>query len=254
MSRTLIFLGYLWIVGACSRNGASKPDATGGDSGTPDSEDGNGLRTKGERGGPTGGIAADSGGDSNTGGTSMAGGGTGAGGTSGRGGIDGGGNYAGSGGNAPTVPAMVTRYPGPPGIVASDRFEVLVDGQSSFVYQSRSQLGGADNASWTTFSFSGAPVAIEVRRLMGATPQKVVVRPLRRTIMPIIVGNGAKFQISSPAKISVEFDDDLLNKLFIFADAPEVNPPKQGDANVLYFAPGVHDVGAGYTVGSGKTM
>ena len=111
----------------------------------------------------------------------------------------------------------------PAGIAASDSFEVLVNGQPSFVYHSKSQRDATDNASWTTFSFSGGPLNIEVRRLMGVAPKSVVVRPLRRSITPSIAGNGTKFQITSPAKVSVEFDNDLLNKLFIFADATEVN-------------------------------
>jgi hypothetical protein len=228
---------------ACVSNGASQEedaDATGGEKGEGGAGEG-GAGEGGADGDRRGGAAGRS--DAGAGGHAQAGAG---------GQANAGGQGNGAGGSVATGQAIL--YPGPAGISASNRYEVLVNGKPSFVYQSQSQLGGGDNASWTNFAFAGGAVTIEVRRLTGAAPQNVIVRPLRQTVAATIKGNGAVFSLSAPAKLSVEFDDDLLNKLFIFADAPEVDPPKQGDPGVLYFGPGVHDVGADFVIPSGGTM
>ena len=56
-------------------------------------------------------------------------------------------------------------------------------------------------------------------------------------------GNSISFYLYHPQKISLEFDGDIYHNLFLFANGTEVNPPKEGDAGVIYYGPGLHDAG-----------
>lgn len=159
--------------------------------------------------------------------------------------------------------ATVTTYPGPAGITASDQYSVKINGSSSFTYKTNSVRGDGHTASWTNFAFSGGSVTVEVTRLAG-TISSAVVRPLDNGVTAAINGNKAVFTLSSPQKISVEFNGSLTHKLFIFADAPEVNPPSPSDPNVIYFPPGKWDLSSKLTdapdypgwseIPSGKTL
>jgi len=44
-----------------------------------------------------------------------------------------------------------------------------------------------------------------------------------------------------------------VNSLHLFANPPETNPPAPNDPNVIYFGPGIHEIGH-LEVGSGKTV
>lgn len=153
------------------------------------------------------------------------------------------------------VTATVTTYPGPEGIKASDKYSVEINGKSSFVYKTVDQTNkNIRSASFTDFAFSGGSATIKVVSQLG-TIGSVIVRPLSLGIKPIINGNVMTFNIDKPCKLSVEiagvYTKDLL---FIFADAPEVNVPSPTDPNVIYFGPGVHDIGSNYTIPGGKTL
>ncbi|GHU93351.1 hypothetical protein FACS189479_04610 [Spirochaetia bacterium] len=146
--------------------------------------------------------------------------------------------------------SKVVTYPGPAGIAASDKYAVAVNGKPSFTYISRAKerTGNDDTASWTNFSFSGGSVTVKVTKLNGEEPSSVIVRPLDLAIVPEIKGSSAIFTISKSCKISVEFDGKLMDKCFVFADAPEINPPSPDDPGVWYFGPGIHDIGRSVSI------
>jgi hypothetical protein len=148
--------------------------------------------------------------------------------------------------NTQAAASTLITYPQPSGIAASDRYAIKVNGQTSFTYKSNASgriFGSPDTASWTNFAFAGGTVTVEVTKLGATSIGSVVVRPLDENITATISGNKATFTISKPGKFSVEFDGNLTHKCFVFADAPEVNPPSSSNASVLYFGPGVHNIG-----------
>lgn len=157
----------------------------------------------------------------------------------------------------PNAPNIVT-YPGPSGISASDKYSLTVNGTPSFVYKSvspRSDKNGGNSASFTNFSFEDGPVTIEVTKLAEGTINNAVIRPLNLGITPTINGNKVSFTITEPCKVSVEMDNYYkLEKMFVFADAPEVDIPSPDDPSVLYFAPGVYDIGEYKVTISKKTV
>jgi len=56
-------------------------------------------------------------------------------------------------------------------------------------------------------------------------------------------GNSISFFLDQPRKVSIEFDKDIYHNLFLFANATETNPPKEGNPGVKYFGPGIHEAG-----------
>lgn len=158
----------------------------------------------------------------------------------------------------------VTVYPRPgPSIKQSDlyRVSVIQGGKTyeSFVYQIHSPKAWPfrhNVCSFTMFSFC-EPITVEVTRLSGPSVSSCRVYPSSYEITPeIMANNKVRFTLTQPLKkMAVIFDqkDWMTHPLLIFADPLETNVPQPGDANVIYFGPGVHDVGefhatAGQTV------
>ncbi|KAK3083043.1 hypothetical protein FSP39_012479 [Pinctada imbricata] len=163
-----------------------------------------------------------------------------------------------------TVLGALHLYPSPGRVPASDKFQVFVQQgnqrkQESFTYisksdmrqKSSSKVTGGRSVSWTSFSFTGRPVTLEIRTSYNFN--KCIVRPksygfhCRRA--------GAKRALivvnSNSKQMSIEFDNDygsynreIINKLLVFVDPPEVqqNVPNPDDKGVLYYGRGVHDL------------
>jgi len=104
-------------------------------------------------------------------------------------------------------------------------------------------------AGFAYWGMSG-PVSVDV---VSKRPFKsVAVRPSSRGIRPDIKGQRITFQLSRPGQFTVELDG-THHALHLFADPPEVDAPKPGDPNVLYFGAGVHRPGK-IQLKSGQTV
>ncbi|KAK6172916.1 hypothetical protein SNE40_016481 [Patella caerulea] len=151
-------------------------------------------------------------------------------------------------------------YPAPEGIHASDKFQVYLSqgGQpkSSFTYITTSDKRAKEtptakakrgrSVSWTSFSFSGGAVTVEIH-----TPQdfhNCIVRPQHYGYKCQRTGNKTAYvTVSSTSRMmSVEFDydygsssEDIKDKMLIFADPPESNVPNEHDSSVLFYKAGV---------------
>lgn len=156
------------------------------------------------------------------------------------------------------VRAQVVTYPGPSGIAPSDEYSVqLVQGARKydcFVYITRAQWRSnrSKTTSWTTFSFSGR-VTVKVTKLKGSFSNCKIL-PSSYGITPQVHNNTVAFELNRPRKISVELDGDITHPMLVFADPLETNIPSPTDPNVIYFDPGVHNVGEDFSIGSNKTV
>jgi len=165
-------------------------------------------------------------------------------------------------------------YPALPGNqYISDRYEVKIskDGgsQSSYVYKDPN-----NDSRWltkwptqevfltlenhfTTFSFSGE-VIVQVKLPLRTNISSVVIRPLSKKLKATINGNIISIPLKGPANFFVEIDGEKRHPLFIFANPPEVNVPSPDDPNVIYFGPGIHDIGLtggpAQNIAAGKTV
>jgi len=131
--------------------------------------------------------------------------------------------------------------------------------QESFVYYSHGRhykddegrnspiyLDNVSN-SWTSFSFGGGPVTVEVTKLTGST-NSVVVRPQSDGVNASLNGSKATFTLHRPGQYSIEFNGQHNNAMLIFADPPETYQPNPNNLpdNVHYFGPGIHNIGFFY--------
>jgi hypothetical protein len=146
---------------------------------------------------------------------------------------------------------------------ASDRYGVTVNGKTATVFFA------SMNLHFASFDFTGAAdvqVTInenDYNRYDGKTylraaefwQSNAVVRPLSRGIQPKTDGRKVTFAITKPGQYSIErpgtggFEDEVL---FLFANPPEKNTPRQGDPTVVWLGPGMHQRSVDLT--SGQTL
>lgn len=146
-------------------------------------------------------------------------------------------------------------YPALPGNqFMSDRYEVSIksknESYNSYVYKSpntyfrfeydREKMTLENN--YTSFSFAGK-LKVEIKLPLRKSISSVVIRPLSKHLKATIKGNVITVELAKAANFYVEIDGENRYPLFVFANPLEVNVPCKNDSNVIYFGPGVHDVG-----------
>lgn len=83
------------------------------------------------------------------------------------------------------------------------------------------------NVGYAQFAFSGKATV----QITTAEPIKTLdLSPHRAGIKATANGNVLTFELDRPQKLHLRVNS--LSRFFLFADAPEINPPKPGDANV----------------------
>jgi hypothetical protein len=145
----------------------------------------------------------------------------------------------------------------------SAQFQVGVEGQNVPVYlapissltaEQRRTLRLVDlkttTTSFASFDMTG-PVHVTVTSAEPIT--RIVVLPDNCGVTPQISGKTVTFTLSEPKKLTLEVNGNWINSLHLFANAPEPAPPKEGDPNVIYFGPGIHNVES-IPVTSGQTV
>lgn len=120
-------------------------------------------------------------------------------------------------------------YPFPTGVKASSMYEVWVNGQPHFVYDSPVP------ASFCSFDISG-PVEVVIRTRDDL--KWVDARPATANVSAVWHGNEIRFKLQKPTQLSIELNGKLGHPLFLFANAPEQNKPRPGDKGVYYFEAG----------------
>ena len=158
--------------------------------------------------------------------------------------------------------SQVTTHP-VPWEFASDRYNITVNGKPATVFFA------SMNLHFASFDFTGqADVQVTINendynRHDGITYLKpdefwlgnATVRPLSRGIKPKTDGRKVTFTITKPGQYSIErpgtggFEDEVL---FLFANPPEKNIPRQDDSKVVWIGPGTHQRTVDLT--SGQTL
>ncbi len=152
----------------------------------------------------------------------------------------------------------VTLYNQPGNIKPSESCKVWVEGQSLSVIDTAVN----HQRSWTTrpmlsstpvalFSMGG-PVSVMVQ-FPGVALESVTIRPLSLGITPSIKGDTLSFVLYKPAPVTVEYNGQVKGALHLFASALETDVPDKNDPDVLYFGPGLYEVGL-ITPKSGQTI
>ena len=131
--------------------------------------------------------------------------------------------------------AGVTPYPPYPGAAPSVAYKVTVDGQPVFVHHFLTY----DQFNWMDYASFAMTGKVHVTVTLLVSERKVLtcnVRPLAYGIQPQINGNTVSFDLDRPRYLVLFFNDEpAFNNtgLMLFAEPPEKNPVKLGDANVV---------------------
>ena len=144
----------------------------------------------------------------------------------------------------PVADAEVTVYPAPAGEQLSTDYTVTADGQDVPVYVALGQEQYGGNYSFCNFDFKGA---VSVVVTTSKDLSNLAIQP-SHGMEPHVSGNKATLWLTEPRYISFE-PDGRNGALLIFANPPEVDPPKQGDAGVVYYGCGIHNGDIGLSGG-----
>ena len=142
--------------------------------------------------------------------------------------------------------AAVTIFPAPEGlgvktrIVQSACYEVRVNGRPCVVYDSRFGHHGENYVYPHFASFDLNEKALVEVTVPSVKLMTVVVRPLSQHIQPAIRGQTLTFSIEKPCQLSIEPNGRWDSPLFVFANEPETDVPRDGDAQVIFLRPGIH--------------
>ncbi len=162
--------------------------------------------------------------------------------------------------NAQTDPGLVI-YAAPSGAPQNTNYKVQVrkeNGTWQTLFCYRTEVGSrlVSPAGQTSYAYFDADFSsrIEVKIIKNSgTVSSVKIRPLSYGITFTRSGDTVSFFLDKPRKLSIEFNGDIYNNVHLFANPPEVNPPKQGDAGVTYYGPGITNAGA-ITLSSNQTL
>jgi hypothetical protein len=156
------------------------------------------------------------------------------------------------------VSAQVVTYPAPPGLVTSPDFIITANGQPVWVEKIGSNVHTAKYALYggiemeylnvANFSCSGS---VNITITAAAAIDSFIIRPKNLHLKAEVNGRNLTFTIPGPRKLYIEING--LPHLAVFANPPEVKPPKPGDPGVIYFAPGKYSPGA-ITLKSNQTI
>lgn len=139
----------------------------------------------------------------------------------------------------------VVTYPAPAGETLSSDYKIEAGGQKVDVYTARvldppfagKEYDYGGPYSFANFDMDGSVVVrITSQRLLRDT----VIRPESAKVrMTVVDDHTLNLTLDRPCKFSVE-PDGKKGPLLLFANPLETDAPKSGDANVVYFGPGVH--------------
>ena len=138
--------------------------------------------------------------------------------------------------NLSNIISQTVVYPAPAGVTASTQYSVLVNGQSSFVFQSTYVGSGAARGAFTSFSTS---LTVPVTVTTNVDISSVSIRPLKPGLTyTLTAARTITINVPSNCNISVEINGNVANPLYIFSNPLEVNIPGPSDPNVKYYAAG----------------
>jgi hypothetical protein len=163
--------------------------------------------------------------------------------------------------------AKVTVYPAPAGEELSKDFTVTVEDRNVPVYVAKvaaaepalrwkamddktNSASFFELASFGSFDMDG-PVTVTINCPEPIQSAKVL--PASLGIAPSIKGKSLSFALSGPKPLTIELNGRWTGALHLFANPPELNAPRSGDTNVIYFGPGIHEI-THLAVGDNQTV
>ena len=141
--------------------------------------------------------------------------------------------------------ATIVVYPAPPGLKTSSDFTLKANDTPVWIEKIGSTMKAfsyslysgreMEDLNVANFSCSGN---VTIRISTAAKINSFVIRPKSLKIQATVKGNELIFTIPGPQKLYIEING--LPHLAVFANPMEINAPKKGDRDVIYFGPGTY--------------
>lgn len=109
----------------------------------------------------------------------------------------------------------------------------------------------ADASHWTSISYgnNGHSLDIEITLASKENIESVEVFPGRYNLQPKLENGKAYLTLDAPERyIYLVINGNKEQPLFLFIDPLEENPLSEGDDGVLYFGPGIHEIGKDFEI------
>lgn len=153
--------------------------------------------------------------------------------------------------------AKVKVFPAPEGEVLSDYYQVTINGEESPVYKARTadrpfqswEIYHGGEYGFTSFDFSGS-VTVKISSIKKLS--EVIIRPVSKNIISTVEDGELVITLTEPVQLSIE-PDGKKNPLLIFANELESDIPDKNEPNVIYYAPGIHQINEKW-IGSDKII
>ncbi len=146
--------------------------------------------------------------------------------------------------------------PAPPGEELSTNYTVTVEGQAVPVYVAKvapadpgrrwkamdDKANSAEYFETAAFAYFDMEGTVAVTVTCPDVVRSARVLPSVLGIQPAVKGRSVSWTLEGPKPLTLEINGRWQGALHLFANPPEVDPPKSDDPNVVYFGPGIHEV------------
>ncbi|HMI01250.1 MAG TPA: hypothetical protein VK541_02135, partial [Pedobacter sp.] len=168
---------------------------------------------------------------------------------------------------APLPAGKATVYPAPGGEQLSKFYKITAGKTDVPVYMAKiapadavkrakamdDKVSSADYFDTAAFAYFDLTGSVTVTVTVPALVKQAKVLPESAGIVPVIKGKTISFRVSSARNLTVEVNGEWVRSLHIFVNPPEKDVPRADDPNVIYFGPGIHEIGS-LAVGDNKTV
>jgi hypothetical protein len=141
--------------------------------------------------------------------------------------------------------AIIVVYPSTPGLKTSPDFTLKANDVPVWVERIGSKMKTFSYSLYSGREMEDLNVAslscsgsVTLRITASAKISSYVIRPKSLNIKAAVIGTELIFTITGPQKLYIEING--LPHLALFANPLEVNPPKKGDRDVLFYGPGTY--------------
>ena len=164
---------------------------------------------------------------------------------------------------------VVAVAPAPEGEPLSSQWKVSAGGNDVPVFDAKVASGDKESrrlamddkvnsgdyyeiASFASFDLVKGSVKVVVEAPAEVSDAKIL--PESAGIVPKINGNKISFNVLKPVNLTIDVNGDPIHSLHIFVNPPEKDIPDPDDPDVIYYAPGIHDLYETVVVGDNKTV
>ncbi|MCU6707358.1 glycosyl hydrolase family 28 protein [Paenibacillus sp. J5C_2022] len=128
----------------------------------------------------------------------------------------------------------------PDGLVLSRDWQLSAGGHEIPVYAVPVTSGGP--LSFASFEYVAGTEAVVLKAKSKRPVHRAQIRPVVLGVVAEVLEDEVRIPIRGPGKYIVETNDEMERPLFIMVHASEENVPAAGNANVIYYGPGLHVV------------